>query len=131
MASKLGSTYLAYGGGEGQAGQKFREDSARVQAETESKVSKDAPMAAQADRAMNKAINSAAYSNDLIQSIENESVKLEEVKEQDLPESLKKMTVAERKKEVEKRLSERKAIRAEILELSKNAMNLSKSNALN
>lgn len=119
LASKLGSTYLAYGGGEGQTGQKFREDSARVQAETESKVSKDAPMAAQADRAMNKAINSAAYSNDLIQSIENETVKLEDVKDADLPENLKKMSVAERKKEVEKRISERKAIRAEIVELSK------------
>lgn len=119
LATKLGSTYLAYGGGEGAAGQRFREDSAKVQAETESKVMTGAPMTAQADRAMNKAINSAAYSNDLIQSIENETVKLEDVKDADLPESLKKMSFAERKKEVEKRLTERKAIRTEILELSK------------
>lgn len=119
LATKIGSTYLAYGGGEGVAGEKFRAENQRTQAATESKVAGGAPMAAQADRAMNKAINSAAYSNDLIQEIENEKVKLEDVKEADLPENLKKMTVAERKKEVEKRIAERKAIRAEILELSK------------
>lgn len=119
LANKLGSTYLAYGGGEGLAGQKFREDNAKMQAQTESKVSADAPMAAQADRAMNKAINSAAYSNDLVQEIENEKIKIEDVKEQDLPDNLKKMTPSERKKEIEKRISERKAIRAEIVELSK------------
>ena len=119
LANKLGGTYLAYGGGAGASGERFREESARKQAATESKVANNAPMAAQADRAMNKAINSAAYSNDLIQSIENESVKLEDVKDEDLPENLKKMSPTERKKEVEKRLAERKAIRAEILELSK------------
>jgi Mg-chelatase subunit ChlD len=119
LASKLGSTYLAYGGGAGEAGQRFREDSAKQQASTESKVSKDAPMTAQADRAMNKAINSVAYQNDLLQSIENESVKLENVKDEDLPDNLKKLSTAERKKEIEKRLIERKQIRAEIVELSK------------
>ncbi len=119
LATKIGSTYLAYGGGAGVAGEKFRAESAKKQASTESKVAADAPMAAQADRAMNKAINSVAYSNDLIQSIENESVKLEDVKQEDLPENLKNLSTVERKKEVEKRLAERKAIRAEILELSK------------
>lgn len=119
LATKIGGTYLAYGGGAGVAGEKFRADNAKNQAATESKVASGAPMSAQADRAMNKAINSAAYSNDLIQSIENETVKLEDVKEQDLPENLKKMSPAERKNEVGKRLAERKAIRAEILELSK------------
>lgn len=119
LATKLGGTYLAYGGGAGEAGEKFREDVAKNQAATESKVANAAPMAAQADRAMNKAINSVAYSNDLIQSIENETVKLEDVKEEDLPENLKKLSAAERKKEVEKRLAERKGIRAEILDLSK------------
>jgi Mg-chelatase subunit ChlD len=119
LATKLGGTYLAYGGGDGLAGQKFREMEAKKQAATESKVSNDAPIAAQADRAMNKAINSVAYSNDLLQSIENETVKLEDVKESDLPDSLRKLSVSERKKEVDNRLAERKQIRAEILELSK------------
>jgi Mg-chelatase subunit ChlD len=119
LANKLGGTYLAYGGGEGAAGQRFREDSAKKQASTESKVLADAPSTAQADRAMNKAINTNAYANDLIQAVENETVKLEDVKEADLPENLKKMSPTERKQEVEKRVGQRKAIRAEIVELSK------------
>ena len=119
LASKLGSTYLAYGGGAGEKGRQFREDSAKNQASTESKVLTAAPMTAQADRAMNKAINSVAYQNDLLQSIENESVKLDDVKDEDLPDHLKKLSPTERKKEIEKRLTERKQIRTEIVELSK------------
>lgn len=119
LANKLGGTYLAYGGGAGTAGVLFRAENDRKQAAAESKIMASAPSAAQADRAMNKAINSVAYSNDLIQSIENETVKLEDVKEEDLPESLKKLSSVERKAEIDKRLAERKAIRAEILELSK------------
>lgn len=119
LANKLGSTYLSYGGGEGPAGERFRQENELKQAATESKVLADAPMAAQADRAVNKAINSVAYSNDLLQSIENETVKLEDVKEADLPASLKKLSAAERKKVVAQKLEERKAIRAEIVELSK------------
>jgi Mg-chelatase subunit ChlD len=119
LAAKIGGTYLAYGGGAGAEGEKFRRDNDAKQAATETKVMADAPSAAQADRAMNKAINSNAYANDLIQAVENETVKLEDVKEADLPDSLKKMSPAERKKEVAKRVAERKAIRAEIVELSK------------
>ncbi len=59
LATKIGGTYLAYGGGDGVAGEKFRKDNEARQASTESKVAADAPMGAQADRAMNKAINSS------------------------------------------------------------------------
>jgi Mg-chelatase subunit ChlD len=119
LASKIGGTYLAYGGGEGAEGEKFRKDNEARQAVTEEKVMSSAPKAAQAERAMNKAINSNAYANDLIQAIENETIKLEDVKEADLPDSLKKLSPAERKREVEKRVAQRKAIKAEIIELSK------------
>ncbi len=119
LANKLGGTYLAYGGGEGASGEKFRKDNEAGQASIETKVMADAPSAAQADRAMNKAINTNAYANDLIQAVENETVKLEDVKDADLPDNLKKMTGAERKKEVEKRVAERKTIKAEIVQLSK------------
>jgi Mg-chelatase subunit ChlD len=119
LASKIGGTYLAYGGGEGAEGEKFRKDNEARQAITEEKVMAAAPKAAQAERAMNKAINSNAYANDLIQAIENETIKLEDVKEADLPDSLKKLSPAERKREVEKRVAQRKAIKAEIIELSK------------
>lgn len=119
LAGKLGNTYLAYGGGAGEKGKMFREEQMKRQASTESKVAADAPVAAQADRAMNKAINGAAYSGDLLQSIENNSVKLDAVKDDDLPDDLKKLSPAERQKEIDRRLVERKKIRDEILVLSK------------
>lgn len=119
LAGKIGSTYLAYGGGAGAAGASFRSSLMENQAATESKVSADAPTVAQADRAMNKAINSSAYQNDLIQAVENENVKLEQIKKEDLPDNLQKLSSAELKSEVDKRITERKKIRAEILELSK------------
>lgn len=118
LANKLGNTYLAYGGGEGETGVAYRAEKQKSQAAAESKVV-SAPSTAQADRAMNKAINKDAYSGDLVQSIENNEVKLEEVKEADLPENMKKMTPTERKQEIDKRLAERKQIRSEIMELSK------------
>jgi hypothetical protein len=113
LANKLGSTYLAYG----------REDERRTnsarQAAAETKIYAGASNTAQADRAMNKAINKDAYTGDLLQSIENESVKLDSVKDEDLPDDLKKLSPAARQQEVQKRLAERKKIRDEILVLSK------------
>ena len=119
LANKLGGTYLAYGGGAGADGERFRAERQAAQSGSEAKMMSSAAPSAQADRALNKAINSEAYAGDLLQSIENESVKLESVKEDDLPADLKKLAPDERKKEIEKRLAERKKIRAEILDLSK------------
>lgn len=119
LAGKIGNTYLAYGGGLGINGRQYRELQMTTQSATESKISADAPMTAQADRAMNKAINSVAYQNDLIQAVENETVKLEQVKKEDLPDNLQKLSSADLKAEVDKRIEERKKIRTEILELSK------------
>lgn len=119
LAGKIGSTYLAYGGGAGEAGEKYRTSLMELQVVTESKVAKSAPSTAQADRAMNKAINSSAYQSDLIQAVENETVKLDQVKKEDLPNNLQKLSPAELKAEVDRRIAERKKIRAEIMELSK------------
>jgi Mg-chelatase subunit ChlD len=119
LGNKLGSTYLAYGGGAGEAGRDYREVAAKRQADSETKVMGAAPAAAQADRAYNKALNKDAYVGDLLQSIENGSVKLEEVKTEDLPDELQKLTPAERQKEVERRMAERKKMRDEIVSLSK------------
>ena len=68
---------------------------------------------------MNKALNSKAYIGDLLQDIENGSTKLESIKAEDLPSELKKLSVEERTKEIEKRLAERSEIRKQILSLSK------------
>ena len=85
----------------------------------ESNVTAAAPVTAQAERAVNKALNRDAYVGDLLQSIENGTVKLDEVKSEDLPADLRKLSAAERKKEVEQRLAERKKIRDEIVTLKK------------
>jgi uncharacterized protein YegL len=113
LAAKLGKTYVTYG-------TKAKRDSqVHVQAAAESRITTDATMGAQAERAVNKAVNSFQYDGDLVQDVENETVKIEEVKTENLPEDMQKMSVAERKKVIDKRIAERKAIRAEILELSK------------
>jgi uncharacterized protein YegL len=119
LGTKLGSTYLAYGGGAGPAGTTYREGARMRQAASEDKVGRDAPAPAQAERAFNKALNKDAYVGDLLQSIENGSVKLEDVKTDDLPDELQKMKSEERQKEVERRLTERKKMRDEIVSLSK------------
>lgn len=130
LGAKIGATYLAYSGkgatidGKSVAelpvnGREFRELQMSAQVQTESKMLKSAPTTAQADRAVNKAINSLSYQSDLLQAVENQTVKLEEIKKEDLPDSLQKLSPAELKAEVDKRIAERKQIRAEIMELSK------------
>jgi len=113
LAGKIGKTYITYGSLSTQRLNSVRQSAAEVT------ITADASMGAQADRAVNKAVNSFSYDGDLIQDVENEVVKIEDVKESQLPEELKKLSSAERKKEIEKRIAERKNIRAEILTLSK------------
>jgi len=119
LGRRLGSTYLAYGGGAGAAGEKFRLAAQARQIRTEAAVADSAPAPAAADRALNKALNRDAYVGDLLQSIENGSQKLEEVKAEDLPAELQKLKPAERKAEIERRLAERRKIRDEIISLNK------------
>src|SRR5215207_26815 len=119
LGTKLGSTYLAYGGGAGPAGTTYRAEASARQSVAEDKVAASAPAPAQAERAYNKALNKDAYVGDLLQSIENGSAKLDDVKADDLPDELQKMKPDERRKEVERRMSERKKMREEIVTLSK------------
>jgi hypothetical protein len=74
-------------------------------------VANAAAPAAKADRALNKALNSEAYRGDLIQEVENGRMKLEDVKDAELPADLQKLSAPERKAEVDKRLAERKQVR--------------------
>jgi Mg-chelatase subunit ChlD len=119
LGAKIGSTYMAYGGGDGEAGAQYRAEANSRQAVTETVVVTSAPAGAAADRAVNKALNSEAYAGDLLTSLENGSAKLDTVKDEDLPDDLRKLGPAARKKEIEKRLAERKKLREEILKLSK------------
>src|SRR5205085_5464951 len=68
LGNRLGSTYLAYGGGAGAAGESYRNEAKARQVRTESVVAGAAPVSAQAERAYNKALNKDAYVGDLLQS---------------------------------------------------------------
>jgi Mg-chelatase subunit ChlD len=118
LANQLGATFLPYGFGEGTAGRTRRAEAARTAADVESRITY-ATSEAKAERALNKVVNKNAYVGDLLQSIENGSVKLESVNPADLPEELQALDPAQRAAEVEKRLAHRRAIRARIVELSR------------
>jgi Mg-chelatase subunit ChlD len=113
LAAKVGKTYITYGE------KKKRELNVSAQSASESRITADAALGAQADRAVNKAVNSFQYDGDLVQDVENAKVKIEDVKKDDLPDDLQKLSVVDRKKEIDRRISERKKLRAEILALSK------------
>ncbi|HEY3581252.1 MAG TPA: vWA domain-containing protein [Pyrinomonadaceae bacterium] len=115
LARKLGATLLPYGfGGEAQQSEVV----ARAQL-IEARVASSAPSAAKAERAINKAISSDAYIGDLLQQIENGSVKLETMDQDQLPADLRKMTSSEQRQEIERRLAIRSDLRHQILLLSK------------
>ena len=113
LAAKNGRTYLSYGE------KKYRDANASLQMSAEMRIDGAASATAKADRAVNKAVNSFQYDGDLVQDVENEKVKVKDVKTEDLPEDLQKLSVAERERVIAGRIEERKKIRAEILELSK------------
>lgn len=119
LGAKIGSTYVAYGGGAGAAGVRYRAEASLGQAAMETAVAASAPAEARADRAKNKALNKEAYAGDLLTSLENGSKRLDGVKDEDQPDDLRKLEPAARQKEIEKRLAERKSLRKDILTLSK------------
>ena len=118
LASRLGSTFLPYGFGEGVLGRTRRAEVAQQASDAERRIIYALPEA-KAERALNKAVNKDAYIGDLLQNIENGSVKLEDVNPAELPEELQSMDPAQRTAEVEQRLAERRGLRARILLLSK------------
>ena len=121
LGTEVGGTYLAFGGGMGgMRGAAFRSSRLEAQKKVEGAVALNAPVAAQADRAYNKAINAAAYDDhDLIQSVENGTVKLDNLKTDELPDELQKLSPDARKKFITNKIEERKKIRLRIVELSK------------
>ncbi len=119
LGTRLGGTFLAYGGGEGAEGENYRAARKEVSERVEASVATLAAPEAKAERTVNKALNSKAYVGDLLQDIENGSTKLAAVKDADLPSELQRLSPEERAKEIEKRLAERSEIRKQILALSK------------
>ena len=119
LANQLGGTFVAYGGGDGEAGDKNRSVARERIARVEESVAVDAPSEAKAERALNKAMNREAYIGDLLQSIENGSIQIDKIDANQLPADLRKLSPAQRKQEIEKRLAERRELRAQIVTLSK------------
>ena len=119
LGTRLGGTYVAYGGGAGAEGDRYRGLRKDMADRTELAIATSSAPSAAAERSVNKALNSKAYIGDLLQDIENGSTKLESIKTEDLPSELKELSAEERTKEIEKRLAERSEIRKQILSLSK------------
>ena len=108
---RLNKTYIPYGT-MGAAG-------FEMQAEQDKNAAAYAPAVA-SQRAKTK--SSVLYSNeawDLVDAEKDDNFKLEQVETKDLPEEMQKMTVAERRRYVEKKSRERADIQKRIRELSK------------
>lgn len=119
LGGQLGATVVAFGFGGGRAGEAKRAAVASRIAGIEARIGTVGLPTAKAERAVNKAISSEAYVGDLLQSIENGSVKLETLEPEDLPEELRTLSPTERQQEIEKRLAVRRDIRSRILSLSR------------
>lgn len=111
LNEELNSTYLAYGSEGG-----FRQD---MQVAQDRNAAAAAPGVA-AERAATKA--SEVYRNaswDLVDAVKDGDVKLEEMKEEDLPEQLKGKSVVERARIVAKNQAARERTQRQIQELAK------------
>jgi len=114
LSGKLDSGYVPYGA------VSMRMEATTRAAETSDAIAYSAVGEAKAARAYNKAINRHAFSgDDLVQAVENGSVKLDDVKTSDLPDEMQKMNAEERKAYVDKKINERKAVREEIAKVYK------------
>ena len=119
LANKLGATFVPYGfAGEADAEAKRAAVATRAEA-IETRVALGAGSMAKAERAINKVANSEAYVGDLLQSVENGTVKVENLDTASLPQEWQAMLPAERQQEIERRLALRREIREQISSLSK------------
>jgi Mg-chelatase subunit ChlD len=108
LSDKLGGTVLGYGDA------KRRE----VLSGGESRARGYEPTA-KADRAVAKAASTRYSEDDLVDAIREKRVTLKDLKDEQLPEELKKLGPEERKAVLEKKAKEREELRAKIIEVSK------------
>ncbi|MEX0704784.1 MAG: VWA domain-containing protein [Planctomycetales bacterium] len=112
LGGEINKTYVAYGK------KAERENLARRQVAQDANAKAAAPAAA-AERAAFK--SSGQYRNaawDLLDALDQKTVKLEDVKDEDLPEELRKLSLEERQAHLDKKREERAKIQGEIKELS-------------
>lgn len=112
LGNDVNRTYVGFGA------KRAREDAAKRQEAQDKNAAAAAPAAA-AERAAFK--GSAQYSNaawDLLDAVKAGRVKLQDVKEEDLPEEMKKLKPEERQAYLDKKAAEREKIQGEIKELT-------------
>ena len=109
LSDDIGKTLIAYGDAEKR----------KSVEEMEKKAESDYSDGTKATRASAKGYLGRLYENDLVDAVREKRVKLEELKDKDLPESMKKMTLDERKTYVKKKGKERKALQDKVKDLSK------------
>lgn len=112
LNEKLNETYIAFG--------RLGAERAREQVAQDANAEAMAPTGAMLQRAVSKA--SVSYSNaswDLVDASKSKEFKIEEVKDEQLPEEMRKLDVDERKQYVAKKQAEREAIQEQIQELNK------------
>ena len=114
LNSKLDKTFVTYGSRteRAAAGSKFASEVAAMES---------APDEAKASRAVNKSLNvKRSYAKeDLAQAIENNEIALKDIKSEELPENMQKMSEKEREVYVQSIIQSRKDIRMEIQKVSK------------
>jgi len=110
LSVRLNDTYIAFG----RAGQMAHERQS-AQDKNAAAASKEALL----QRAVTKASRNYRNENwDLVDALENSKMELEDVKVEDLPEELRKMTTEERKAYVEAKAKERAEIQQKVQELN-------------
>ncbi len=111
LGAELNKTYVPYG----TQGVDYK-----MRQEKQDMNARKAGKGASVNRVVSK--SSALYKNsswDLVDAITNQEVKVEDVKEKDLPENMQKMSVAERKEYVREQKSRRGVIQKKITQLNK------------
>ena len=106
LGGKINDTYLAFG----HRGKRMQ----KRQLEQDANSQKASP-GASLQRAVSKA--SGYYKNahwDMVDAVKEKKLKLEDMKEEDLPEAMRKMTLEERKAHLEKLAAQRKKLQEEI-----------------
>ena len=113
LNKRIDKTYITYGSSEERSEAVKKFDSEKYSMEA-------APVEAKASRAINKAINKYSYSKeDLVQAVENNEISLKDIKDNELPENMQKMSLKAREGYIQSIIDTRKEIREEIIKVSR------------
>lgn len=118
LAAKLGATFTPYVFGVGADGDVKRAEAVARTETLEARVESAPPMA-KAERAINKALSSEPYMDDLLQQIENGSISFDSIDTAQLPKDLRGLSPYDQRVEIDRRLAMRRDLRHQIMLLSK------------